>query len=34
MEDVDGQAEGADGFVWYHLTDDSWVRSDLAEVRC
>lgn len=29
--DVDGQTTGKDGFVWYHLTDESWVRSDLVE---
>jgi hypothetical protein len=31
VANVDGQTEGNDGFVWYHLTDDSWVRSDLIE---
>ncbi|NDJ60635.1 MAG: hypothetical protein GYB67_05885, partial [Chloroflexi bacterium] len=25
---VDGQANGADGFVWWRLADGGWVRSD------
>jgi hypothetical protein len=27
---VDGQATGADGFIWYRLTIGAWVRSDLV----
>lgn len=29
--DVIGQATGSDGFVWWQLADESWVRSDLVE---
>lgn len=25
-------AEGADGFIWYLLEDDSWVREDLVKI--
>jgi hypothetical protein len=25
-----GQAQGADGFIWWQLADGSWVRSDVA----
>jgi len=28
--EVDGQAPGADGMTWYHLTDGTWVRSDVV----
>jgi formylglycine-generating enzyme required for sulfatase activity len=28
--EVDGQAMGEDGFVWWHLVRGSWVRSDLV----
>lgn len=28
--DVDGQATGADGFVWWRLGDGVWVRSDVV----
>jgi hypothetical protein len=27
---VDGQAPGATGAIWYHLTSGSWVRSDIV----
>lgn len=27
---VDGQAAGSTGAMWYHLTSDSWVRSDVV----
>ena len=27
---VDGQATGADGFVWWRLGDGIWVRSDVV----
>ncbi|MBN2305592.1 MAG: SH3 domain-containing protein [Anaerolineae bacterium] len=30
---VDGQAEGADGFVWWRLETGAWVRSDLVTAR-
>lgn len=26
----DGQTTGADGFVWWHLERDAWVRSDIV----
>lgn len=31
-----GQATGGDGFIWWHLADDAWVRSDLvaADTGC
>ena len=29
---VIGQAMGEDGFVWWQLEDESWVRSDLVDV--
>jgi hypothetical protein len=29
--DVIGQATGSDGFVWWQLADESWVRSDLVD---
>jgi hypothetical protein len=29
--DVIGQAEGSDGFVWWQLASEAWVRSDLVE---
>ena len=28
---VDGQAQGADGFVWWHITDGNWARSDVVD---
>lgn len=28
---IDGQAEGADGILWWRLADATWVRSDLLE---
>ncbi len=28
--EADGQAQGADGMVWYRLTDGTWVRSDVV----
>lgn len=28
---IDGQTTGADGFVWWHLLDDVWVRSDVVD---
>jgi hypothetical protein len=27
---VDGQTVGADGLIWYRLTDGAWVRSDVV----
>lgn len=27
-----GQAQGLDGFLWYQVADDSWVRSDVVEL--
>ena len=24
---------GADGFLWWHLDDDAWVRSDVVEAK-
>lgn len=27
--EVDGQATGSDGMIWYRLTDGAWVRSDV-----
>ncbi len=27
---VYGQAQGSDGFIWWQLADDTWVRSDVA----
>jgi WD40 repeat protein len=32
--EVDGQAEGTDGFTWYRLTDGGWVRSDVVDGEC
>lgn len=29
---TDGQTVGADGFIWYHLADNSWARSDVVNV--
>jgi hypothetical protein len=29
--DVIGQATGTDGFVWWQLANEAWVRSDLVE---
>jgi hypothetical protein len=26
-----GQAEGTDGFVWWQLVGETWVRSDLVD---
>lgn len=33
---IDGQTVGADGFVWWHLIQDVWVRSDVVTTsgRC
>jgi len=28
---VIGQATGTDGFVWWQLGNEAWVRSDLVE---
>jgi hypothetical protein len=35
-ETADGQAAGDDGFNWYRLTDETWVRADVvtAEAAC
>jgi hypothetical protein len=30
--EVTGQATGDDGFVWWQLEDDSWVRDDIVNV--
>lgn len=31
LQSVIGQTTGSDGFVWWQLEDDSWVRSDVVE---
>jgi hypothetical protein len=28
---VDGQRTGPDGFIWWHLINAAWVRSDVVE---
>lgn len=30
---VDSRAVAPDGYVWWHLTDDSWIRGDLVTLR-
>lgn len=27
----DGQAEGTDGFTWWHFPEDTWVRADVVQ---
>lgn|GEM_PF-3614486 len=31
LAEVDGQARGTDGFTWWRLGEDFWVRSDLVD---
>ncbi|MBN1285728.1 MAG: hypothetical protein JXB47_10040 [Anaerolineae bacterium] len=31
--DIEAQATGDDGFRWWYLTNDAWVRDDAAEVQ-
>jgi hypothetical protein len=33
QEGVTGQTDAADGFVWYLLANETWVRSDLVTVE-
>jgi hypothetical protein len=31
--DAIAQSEAPDGFIWWHLEDDTWVRDDVIDAQ-